>query len=64
MLKKLPLPIGSYVVDIAVDVNKKTVDHIYNVLSFDIKMSSFYPTGLTPDVLNASCLIENDWTCE
>jgi len=57
----LPLPIGRYRVAIAVQVDNKDTDKISNALVFDVKSSTFFGSGRTPNPKYCSCMIDHYW---
>ena len=60
-IPELPLPLGTYRVAIAISNKEKMTDHLPNALVFDVVSSTFFKTGLTPNLRYASCLIKHEW---
>lgn len=61
IIPNLPLPIGRYRIAVAVQVDGKDADKIANALVFDVKSSTFFKSGRTPQIRYCSCMIEHHW---
>jgi lipopolysaccharide transport system ATP-binding protein len=61
-IPRLPLPLGKYTVGIMAFEQSRIYDHIpQDVVSFNVPVSVFYPTGQTPSFGKAVTLVECIW---
>lgn len=61
-IPKLPLPLGEYRIEAAlVDNHNGVYDQLPNALVFDVSMSIYYQTGLTPDIQWSTALFDYAW---
>lgn len=65
-ISRLPLPLGKYTVGVMAFDQSRIYDHIpQDVLSFNVPVSVFYPTGQTPSFGKAVTLMDCVWeSCE
>lgn len=63
-IPRLPLPLGDYRIAAALEVNGKLVDNIPNILTFGVIVSSFFKTGLVPDIQYSAALVDHEWISE
>jgi lipopolysaccharide transport system ATP-binding protein len=61
-IPRLPLPLGRYTVGIMAFEQSRILDHIQqDVITFDVPVSVYYPTGQTPSFGKAVALMDCVW---
>jgi len=60
-LDRVPFPIGRYRVAIAVSLAGELLDHMPNAIVFDVGLSTFFPTGRTPEARYCGCMVDHRW---
>ena len=60
-IPKLPLPPGSYFVNLSMHHFRERIDHIPNALAFDVIEGDFFGTGKLPPASENKILVEHIW---
>jgi lipopolysaccharide transport system ATP-binding protein len=61
-IPRLPLPLGRYRVNIALDVDGELADHVSGALGFNVVSSTFFKGGKTPRSNEyCTCLMDHEW---
>lgn len=60
----LPLPLGEYRGGVSVHAGGRLADDVPNAVEFRVESSAFFPTGRTPRLQYATCLIAHEWRHE
>ena len=60
-ITKLPLPLGSYRIAIAVHNDAGRLDLVSNGLTFNVSSSNYYPYLFSPSIEFSSVLLDHEW---
>lgn len=60
-VRNVPFPIGRYRIAACLRIGGETADLVPNALVFDVNVSRFYSTGLTPSGQFCGCMTDHNW---